>query len=234
MSGARVLSKRERKRIEAERLRAARQRREQRRILGFTLVAIVVIAVAVAVIASVAGGDSTTRGAIRPSSPREVSVSGPPRTSMLGVGSTVPEFSAPGFHMRAASGGGFSIARAPFDWAAFEGHPTVLSIWAPWCPHCQVELPVLSEAVAKFPSVRLATVVTSIGDRSGPTPNGYLADHGLTFPVAIDDANATIARALGVQAFPTLYLLDSNGIVAFANEGEVSAARLEAELAKLS
>jgi thiol-disulfide isomerase/thioredoxin len=229
-----VLPKRERKRIEAERLRAARQRREQRRIIGFTLAAIAVITLAVAVIASVAGRDPTTRGAIRPSSAREVSVSGPPRTSMLGVGSTVPEFSAPGFHMRAASGGGFSIARAPFEWTAFEGHQTLLSIWAPWCPHCQAELPVLSETIAKFPSVRLATVVTSIGDHPGPTPNGYLADHGLTFPVAIDDANATIARALGVQAFPTLYLVDSNGIVAFANEGEVPASRLEAELAKLS
>jgi thiol-disulfide isomerase/thioredoxin len=230
-----TMTKRERKRVRAEELRAAQRRREQRRTLAFTLGAVAVIGVVVAVIVSLSGGGpSAGGGSISPSSAREVSISGPPRTSMLAVGATVPEFAAPGFHMQAASGGGYTIARAPFDWAAYAGHPTVLSIWAPWCPHCQNELPVLSEVVSKTPNVRLATVVTSVGAQPGPTPNGYLADHGLTFPVAIDDANATLARALGVQAFPTLYLVDANGKIVFANEGEVPASQLEAELAKIS
>jgi thioredoxin-like negative regulator of GroEL len=73
-----------------------------------------------------------------------------------------------------------------------------------------------------------------VGAQPGPTPNGYLADHGLTFPVAIDDANGTLARALGVQAFPTLYFVDANGKVVYANEGEVRASQLQAQLAKIS
>jgi len=230
-----TMTKRERKRVRAEQLRVAQRRREQRRTLAFTIGAVAVIAVAVAVILSLSGGGSSAGGgSISPSTAREVSISGAPRTSMLSVGATVPDFSAPGFHMEATSGGGYTIARTPFDWGTFKGHPTVLSIWAPWCPHCQNELPVLSEVVANTPNVRLATVVTSVGAQPGPTPNGYLADHGLTFPVAIDDANGTLARALGVQAFPTLYLVDSSGKVVFANEGEVPASQLQAELAKLS
>jgi thiol-disulfide isomerase/thioredoxin len=229
-----TMTKRERKRVRAEQLRVAQRRREQRRTLAFTLGAVAVIGVAVAVILSLSGGSPTGGGSISPSAARQISISGAPRTSMLSVGATVPDFSAPGFHMQAAGGGGYTIARAPFDWGTFKGHPTVLSIWAPWCPHCQNELPVLSEVVANTPNVRLATVVTSVGAHPGPTPNGYLADHGLTFPVAIDDANGTLAGALGVQAFPTLYLVDSSGKVVFANEGEVPASQLRAELAKLS
>jgi thiol-disulfide isomerase/thioredoxin len=229
-----TLPKRERRRIKAEHLRAAQHRREQRRTIGFTLGAIAVIGIVVAVFVSLPGEDASSGGTIRPSAANQVSISGAPRSSMLSVGDTVPGFSAPGFHMLARSGGGYTIARAPFDWSTYRGGPVLLSIWAPWCPHCQNELPVLSEAVAKTPNVRLVTVVTMIGAHPGPTPNGYLADHGLTFPVAVDDANGTLAAALGVRAFPTLYLVDSNGTIAFANEGEMSAAQLETELAKLS
>jgi thiol-disulfide isomerase/thioredoxin len=229
-----TLPKRERRRIKAEQLRAAQHRREQRRTIGFTLGAIAVIGIVVAVFVSLSGEGGSSGGTIRPSAANQVSTSGAPRSSMLSVGEKVPDFSAPGFHMQAKGGGGYTIARTAFDWSTYGGRPAVLSIWAPWCPHCQNELPVLSEAVAKTPNVRLVTVVTMIGAHPGPTPNGYLADHGLTFPVAIDDATGTLGAALGVQAFPTLYLVDSTGTVRFAHEGEVPAAQLEGELSKLS
>jgi thiol-disulfide isomerase/thioredoxin len=229
-----TLPKRERKRVKAERLRAAQHRREQRRTIGFTLAAIAVIGIAVAVFVSLSSREGSSGGAIRPSAASDVSISGAPRSSILSVGDTVPDFSAPGFHMQTLSGGGYTIARAPVDWSAYRGRPALLSIWAPWCPHCQNELPVLSQAIASSPTVRLVTVVTMIGAQPGPTPNGYLADHGLTFPVAVDDGSGTLASALGVQGFPTLYLVDSTGTVRFAHEGEVPAGQLEAELSKLS
>lgn len=226
-------TKRERRRLKAEQLRAAQRRREQRRTIGYTVGAIAVIAVAVAVVAGLSGG-SGAEGPIRPSAASQVSISGAPRSAMLAVGDPVPAFSAPGFHMEADGGGDFTISRSRIDWAEYGGTPTVLSIWAPWCPHCQVELPVLSAAVAKYPDVKLVTVVTSIGAHPGPTPNGYLADHGLTFPAAIDDARGTLAQALGVQAFPTLYFVRSDGTVAFAQEGEVASNVLQQELSQLS
>lgn len=225
-------SKRERKRIKAEQLRAAQRRREQRRTIGYTLAAIAVVAIAVAIIASSAGGGSGT-GPIQASRSADVSVSGPPRSQLLAVGDAVPSFSAPGFHME-ASGDGYSISHGTVDWADYQGSPTVLSIWASWCPHCQKELPILSEVVAKFPNVKLVTLVTSIGAHPGPTPNGYLADHGLTFPAAIDDARGTLAQALGVLGFPTLYFVDSDGKVTFAQDGEVPAGVLQEQLSKLS
>jgi thiol-disulfide isomerase/thioredoxin len=225
-------TKRERKQVRAAQVRAAERRREQRRTIGYTVAAVAVLGVAVAVILASSGG-SGTGGPIQPSAANEVSISGGPRSAMLAVGDAVPSFSAPGFRM-APSGGTYTLERGPVDWAQYGGTPTVLSIWAPWCPHCQAELPVLSEAVSRYPNVELVTVVTSIGAEPGPTPNGYLADHGLTFPAAIDDAQGTLARALGVQAFPTLYFVRSDGTVAFAQEGEVPSNVLQQELSKLS
>jgi thiol-disulfide isomerase/thioredoxin len=227
-----AISKRERRRRKAEELRAAQRRREQRRTIGYALGAIAVIAVAVAVIASMSGGGAS-EGAIHPSASSAISVSGPPRSQPLAVGDAVPSFSAPGFHMEPTDGG-YAIARERIDWADYRGSPTVLTVWAPWCPHCQKELPILSDAVAATPNVKLVSVVTSIGAAPGPSPNEYLADHGLTFPVAVDDANGTLARALGVQGFPTLYFVGSDGKVTFVQEGEVPADVLREQLAKLS
>jgi thiol-disulfide isomerase/thioredoxin len=225
-------TKRERKRLKAEQLRAAQRRRDQRRTIGYTVGAVAVLALAVVVIGNTGGGSSGS-GPIQPSAATQVSISGGPRSGLLAAGDAVPEFSAPGFRMT-ASGDGYTISRAPVDWSDYGGAPTVLSIWASWCPHCQKELPVLSRSVADHPNVKLVTVVTSIGAHPGPTPNEYLADNGLTFPTAIDDARGTLAQGLGVQAFPTLYLVGSDGTVAFAHEGEVPSNVLEQELSQLS
>jgi thiol-disulfide isomerase/thioredoxin len=227
-----ALSKRERKRLRAERERAAERRRQQRRTIATTLGAAVVVTVAVVLFSNLVGPDSGA-GPIQPSARADVSVSGPPRAELLGVGSQVPSFSAPGFRM-SSDGANATIERNRVDWSSFRGTPTVLSIWASWCPHCQRELPVLSDAVAKMPGVKLVTVVTSIGAHPGPTPSQYLGDEGLTFPVAIDDAQGTLAHALGVRAFPTLYFVGTDGRVTYSSEGEVPDAVLQQQLAKLS
>jgi thiol-disulfide isomerase/thioredoxin len=226
-----LMSKRERRRRKAEQERAAQRRREQRRTIGYTLGALAVVVIAVAIIAGTGGSAGT--GRIRPSASGDISISAPPRSSMLAVGDSMPSFSAPGFHMQ-ATGDGYSLERDRFDWSRYEGSPSVLTIWAPWCPHCQAELPVLSATVAKYPNVRLVSVATSIGQHPGPSPDEYLADHGLTFPVAIDDESGTLARALGVQAFPTIYLVRSDGTVAYAAEGEVAPETLQQELSGFS
>jgi thiol-disulfide isomerase/thioredoxin len=225
------MSKRERRRQRAEQQRAAQRRREQRRTIGYTVGALVVIVVAVAVISGLGGSGST--GRIRASASGAISVSASPRSSMLAVGDAIPSFSAPGFHMQ-ARGDAYSLERERIDWSGYGGGPSVLTIWAPWCPHCQAELPVLSATVAKYPSVRLVSVATSIGQHPGPSPDEYLADNGLTFPVAIDDESGTLARALGVQAFPTIYVVGSDGRVSYAAEGEVPTGTLQSELAGVS
>jgi thiol-disulfide isomerase/thioredoxin len=106
-------------------------------------------------------------------------------------------------------------------WDDYAGAPAVLSVWAPWCPHCQVELPVLDSVMREFPDVGFVTVVTSVGDQPGPAPDVYMRENDLAFPVAVDDENETIAAALGIAEFPTLYFVSSDGTVAQYATGEV-------------
>jgi thiol-disulfide isomerase/thioredoxin len=168
---------------------------------------------------SITGGTGT---AVSPSAVGTVTVEGAPRATPLSPGEAVPAYTAP------AIGGGTT------SWSDVAGSPTVLSVWAPWCPHCQVELPLLGRVMPDYPSVRLVTVATAIGQRPGPDAAAFLADHGITAPTAIDDAQGTLASALGIQGFPTLYFVGSDGSVVQAMQGEVDEATLRATVESLS
>lgn len=179
-------------------------------VLGGLVVAIVVIAVVFS-----DGGDAVSAAG-------SVSIDrapGPP----LAVGEAVPTWVAPSL-------GGDGDVR----WSDAVGRPTVLSVWAPWCPHCQAELPRLDAALQAYPQIELVTVATSIGDRPGPTPQEYLDDVGSSFQVGVDDAADTLMRGLGVASFPTTYYVGSDGTVMDVTTGEVDPEQLEQILARLA
>jgi thiol-disulfide isomerase/thioredoxin len=142
---------------------------------------------------------------------------------MLAAGDEVPDFEAP-----ALEGGG------TISWTDYEGAPTVLSIWAPWCPHCQAELPRLAGAVDARPGVQLVTVTTAYGVQPGPTPPEYMADEGLSFPVGVDDDDQTLLTGFGVESFPTTYYVASDGTVVGATTGELQPEELDAILDDLA
>jgi peroxiredoxin len=193
---------------------AAARRRTHRRFLGSAILGVALVGVIV-VVATTGGGSD-----VRTSSSRAVSID---RASgaQLQKGEIVPGFSAP------------ALAGGRVEWSAYRGRPTVLAVWAPWCPHCQAELPRLSAAVAAHPGMMMTSVATAIAQEPGPSVAGYMSENGLTFPVAIDDAASTVGRGLGVTGFPLTYYVGSDGRVADVTVGEVPADQLEGILSAL-
>jgi len=156
---------------------------------------------------------------LRPTSP--VSIAGDARTTMLQSGDEVPTFSGPG------------LTGGTVDWAQFRGSPTVLAVWAPWCPHCQAELPVLGQVSARFPGVKVVTVESAVGARTGPSGEGFFAEHRLFFPTVVDDGTK-IMDALGVSGTPTIYFVGSDGRVVDSAVGELSRGDLTAKFRSLA
>jgi hypothetical protein len=79
---------------------------------------------------------------------------------------------------------------------------------------------------AEFPRVSVLTVTTSIGRHPGPSPQVFARRFALPFPIAFDDAQNTLARALGVYRIPMIYWVGPNGRVLAVTEGESDEARI--------
>jgi thiol-disulfide isomerase/thioredoxin len=159
---------------------------------------VAVIVAAVGVSALTAGGGTANQG---------VSVAGPSRSQPFAGGSNLPQFTAP------ALGGG------QISWASYRGGPTVLILWAPWCAECERELPIVNAVARQFPSVRLTSIVTAVGQEPGPTPAQYMRLHGYAFPVALDSTGQKLADAFGLTGYPLIYYVYGDGTVARATIG---------------
>jgi thiol-disulfide isomerase/thioredoxin len=187
------------------------------------------IVLALAVLLTACGGGSSSPSPSPPASASigstaatpDVTVEGAPRTDLIATGEPIPAYSAPG------------LDGATVSWTDRQGSPTLLVVWAPWCPHCQVELPIVQRVASDYPGVAVTSIASAIGQSDGPTPQEYVADNGITFPVAVDDGNMTLLKALGVTGFPTIYMVDADGNVVDSRSGEVPETDLRAALASL-
>lgn len=114
--------------------------------------------------------------------------------------------------------------------ASFEGRPTVVNLWATWCPPCQREMPVLQKAQAARPDVHFVFL------NQGESPQqvaAYLARSGLQLRNVLLDAKGEAGTALGHRALPTTLFFDATGRLHDTRVGELSEATLAEQLANL-
>ena len=128
---------------------------------------------------------------------------------------------------------GTGSARGTVSWEAFSNQPTLLAVWAPWCPHCQVELPIL-DRVMRSPRGRIRHARDGGGGSSRPDTRGV---HGRPRPLVPRRRGRRPRnhrpRARGT-GFPQLYFVASDGTVRFAASGEVDEATLVDAISRLS
>ncbi len=133
--------------------------------------------------------------------------------SKLKVGDTAPQFSI------ATNAGTFDLAGV--------STPVLLEVFAPWCPHCQKEAPILNDLAAKYAG-KLAIVAVS-GDavdydhntaESESNVHVFADQYQTRYPIAFD-RDLKVAALYLRQGFPSVYLIDKNKRVRFEQEGEI-------------
>lgn len=110
---------------------------------------------------------------------------------------------------------------------AFKGKPTVVNVWATWCPPCQHEMPVLQQAQQAHPDVHFVFVnqAEALAD-----VQGFLASRGLVLRNVLLDTRGEVAARLDVRAYPTTLFFDAQGRLVERRVGELSAATLAQKL----
>jgi cytochrome c biogenesis protein CcmG/thiol:disulfide interchange protein DsbE len=90
--------------------------------------------------------------------------------------------------------------------------PLVINFWASWCGPCQAEAPALREIYLKHQKDVdfYAINVTSNDDLE--SAKKFADQYQLPFPIPLD-VEGKVANLYRVNAFPTTYLIDRQGII---------------------
>ncbi len=111
-----------------------------------------------------------------------------------------------------------------FDSKEFEGKPLLIHFWATWCPVCKTE-------AGNIQTVSEYYNVLSIAVKSGSDEEirSYLKEQGVDYRV-INDVGSKWARMYSVGVFPTTFVYNSKGEIAFSEVGYTSTIGLLARM----
>lgn len=120
-----------------------------------------------------------------------------------------------------------SLQGSTVDLAQFEGKPTVVNLWATWCPPCVREMPVLHQAQAANPAVNF--VFINQGE-SAQRVGSWLAARNLLLSNVLLDTQGQAPQVFKQRGLPTTLFFDAKGRLVSTRTGELSAASLTEKL----
>ncbi len=122
-------------------------------------------------------------------------------------------------------------AGRPFHIDDYRGHWLVVNFFATWCTPCKIEHPELVAFSRAHSTKGDAAVVSIAYDDEAPAIADFFKKNGGDWPV-ISKNTAGISLAYGVVKLPESFLVDTCGTVVHKFVGGVTAAGIDAEIAK--
>jgi peroxiredoxin len=165
-----------------------------------------------------------TVGLLRPGSASTIA----PSTSSAGapVGLQVGD-AAPNFTLTTLNGKQVSLSD-------YRGKPVMINFWYAACPGCLAETP----GIERFYAAELAAgksfvilAVNSVDDAS--TAQQFVQQYGITYTPALDD-NQRVATLYNLNATPTSYFIDRQGIIRYVQVGPIDESTLQQKVAEIS
>lgn len=113
---------------------------------------------------------------------------------------------------------------------AFQGKPTVINLWATWCPPCRREMPAFEQAQKNFPQINF--VFLNQGE-SAEQVQTYLQDHQLELHNVLLDSKGEAGSQFSRSMLPTTIFFDAKGRLVDIRLGELSYPSLLQRLERL-
>ena len=98
-----------------------------------------------------------------------------------------------------------------------EGKVVWVDFWASWCVPCRRSFPWLNTMHRKYGSAGLQIIAVNL-DKDRALADGFLAEVPAEFALRFDPS-ADLAKAYGVQAMPSSFLIDADGKVLASHFG---------------
>lgn len=94
----------------------------------------------------------------------------------------------------------------------YEGHVTLVNIWATWCLPCRDEMPSMQELYASYKDDGFRIAAVSIDDGNPAVVSKFVQEYGLTFDI-LHDRRTAIQQAYQTTGVPESFLLDREGTI---------------------
>ncbi len=130
---------------------------------------------------------------------------------------------APDFTLTMLDGQAFTLSDQ-------QGTPIVLNFWATWCGPCQNEMPALQMASERFQD-RVRIIGVDQGESAADVQR-FIDEMGVTFAIPLD-SNFTAGTLYNVQAMPTTFFIDRNGVIRHLWIGEMNSITLAEGIAEI-
>ncbi|WP_431777469.1 prolipoprotein diacylglyceryl transferase family protein [Ottowia caeni] len=102
---------------------------------------------------------------------------------------------------------------------AYVGKPTIINLWATWCPPCRREMPAFERVQKEHPEVHI--VFLNQGEAPAKIQQ-FLANNNLTLKNVLLDTQGEVGRSLGHRSLPTTLLFNAEGRLVDTRVGEFS------------
>jgi len=143
----------------------------------------------------------------------------PGSPSLLSVGTQAPDFS-----LLTPTGERVRLSD-------FRGRTVLLEFFATWCPHCQAEVPHLMKLISALPAERFAFVSVNADSEDAASVYAFHRWFGLAWPALLDPGARAgnfsqaggagpVTEAFGVALYPTFYIVDAKGRIAWRGDRE--------------
>jgi len=109
----------------------------------------------------------------------------------------------------------------------YQGKTVFLNFWATWCGPCKMEMPDIQALYEDWDEnagelVVLGVAGPNIGQEgSAEDITAFLEENGYTYPVVMDETG-TLFYQYGISAYPTTFMIDTEGNVFGYVQGAVS------------
>lgn len=125
------------------------------------------------------------------------------------------------------------INSEPLDIKNLKGKVVLVDFWSYVCPHCLHSLPHVVALNDKYSKQGLVVIGVHVKQaRSMQDLKAAIKEHGITYPVAVDNNLAT-ARQYHVHQLPTFFLINKDGKVVYTASGGDNNATLDRKIREL-
>lgn len=114
----------------------------------------------------------------------------------------------------------------------YRGQRVIVNFWATWCPPCRAEIPDFQKVYDQEDVVILAVNLTE-SETSENKVTEFVDDFEMTFPVLMDE-KSNVSTRYRVQAYPTSYMIDSNGRIQFLAMGAMNYDQMVQQLERMN